>query len=309
MTIHVQTLMNRIQSGTHDLLTSMSIETRQSAYTSNDTIRFMATSYPTEVEGYYDIQITISPLLGPATWLSGLPVILQPTRTYADRSETVTRFGRLNHQGQVLFRNMLDGTYQTMVVPTATALHTPETPLEQPAGRLIAFPPQPLRKAAAARSRDDDAAAVELYQRTFQNETGSLTAIVEEQDSGEYTVQIEASHPDWHGSLLAVACSNLLPDTTVSPTPQRFLTILTWNERYQLCEAELNLGRLTYAFAFTLTDQPFAPAMLAQESPETIQRSIACAATYYTRRAWFRLLEHYRFPPDLHTLIEQALNE
>src|SRR5258706_11840924 len=116
------------------LLRELRWGTLKGGYGRGQLVRILFAPSRAEDGEHYDVPITLQPLIVRASVLDGISIILRRPDRHG-----YTWFGRLNQRGQVLFRNLEPGVYQTQMMPLAasrdsrTAAHgamAPLTPLK-----------------------------------------------------------------------------------------------------------------------------------------------------------------------------------
>jgi hypothetical protein len=278
-----------IVTETQHLLTHRIWDIRQGAYIRGESICILIAPERTEV-GSFDVPITVRPLeQGDVSALAGTPLVLHTTH-----DQNLTWYGRLNQHGQVLFRNLELGVYQVQVVPLARPIRFGQLAID----RWMSPLPQLDLGLAAADKR---------WQAIYRNKSGSLTAILWEQDTGEIELDFETKEQIQDGNVVAF---RWIPQP--DGQEQLVLAPLIWSERVQACVAQVHLGRAPQTIeGAALLEEPISPEALAGVPIEVIRTSVARTARAQTRRAWQRLVEEQSLvlPSVSSDAIKQALAE
>lgn len=289
-------------------LSTLALHTHRARYIETDQISILVNPCLSEENNFFDIPLTIVPLHTPQKrFLAGVPIFMEPV-TEDDLTTTlpITWYSHLDEQGRVIFKYITGGMYRFETSLNKSSNLSASSEESNPIN-VIPLPRQHLQMVPAARTHDQSI-GTQRFHRIFQNSNGSLRVTVQEQETGELWLHFYSPHRHWHTAVIGFVWSSI-PAPGETPHAQRLLTILTWNERRQACVADMNMGRLHYAFELALPEHIIPPARLTQETIETFYRSIAFATSNRSQQAWRRLITDENLLPDVRGLIERALEQ
>ncbi len=270
------------------LLGQLTWDTQRGAYLRGEKVCILLDPCPAEEGDRFDVPITILPLVGRATALEGISVVLRGDES----DEAMIYYGLLNRRGQVLFRGLEKGRYRAEILP-------PE-PVAWPMPFLVPVP----SLAMVPSARTDE----HRWRRRFRNADGSLVATLRERETGELELLFEAEERSWDSALVGVTWTPMSAEGEAATEPQRLFAVLAWSEVFGACVAEVHLGPMPQELELSLPQRPWPLESLTGEFIEALADSVARASTDHSRQAWRRLAQREEaLPPEARRAIEEAL--
>jgi hypothetical protein len=293
-TQHAEDKLDPLIADVHTLVNGLVWNTEQPRYLAGQQSRILLQSRAAPETGRCAALITVTSVVGATQSLDGRLIIIlnrEASQREAPQREGLTCFGYLNRLGQVLFSSLEHGTYRVTVQP-ALARRSGQTPL------LLSLVPLPRLELAAAASTQ------ERWQHIYRNASGSLTATLWKREQNEVEIDFDTRERSWDGTIVGFRWS-----PAADLAPQLLLAPLVWSERMQSCVAQVSLGPASALHHPELTEQPVAPAALADTPLAVIRESVVRAARAQTRRAWQRLIQTQgaSLPAETRAVIEEAL--